>query len=198
MKLRLLFSFLLISLCFYPTNYAIADEVIPWLTGHFEVFGSSYFAVGGGTFVMDQGSGNTSFDAILDTIKTQYCDNDPCTQGYWHWSGPVTGGSLTIGILSAHGSPNFSGTITGGSLLYHNEVFGWCDSDCITEEFDFGFIGTWDTGWTSTGRVWFGTDDGLGYGYLDIKTVTPEPGTIALLVPGIIGLWSVMHRKLSR
>jgi len=118
----------------------------------------------------------------------------------------ASGGSFTITGNGTNGIPNV--TIFKGS--FSGPVFWTLDSTSGTGSHYYtlsgSISGTWWNGATvsgattqlviSTGKGFFGgTTDVIG-GVTNITTV-PEPGTLALLGTGLLGLAGALHRKLK-
>ncbi len=120
------------------------------------------------------------------------------------------GGSFNIVGNGMNGVPNgaiFTGTFTSPVTL---TLLGTGPNGANTYSIQGSISGTWFAGGTAVGvtnQTWFGTfasgkngftgSASLGSGETIVSTVVPEPGTLALLGTGLIGLAGIARKKLK-
>jgi hypothetical protein len=115
------------------------------------------------------------------------------------------GGTFTITSNGTGGLPDgviFKGTFTGTTTWTENGTLG--GTSAVTYTLSGAISGTWYNGMTvSGGTAQLTIDTGpkgfqgcalLASGNTDI-TVTPEPGTLALLGTGLVGLAGIVRKK---
>jgi hypothetical protein len=202
MSSRSFFRFaLVVLLSGWAGSYAMADNVIPWLTGGFWFENQVYLPDGYGGLELNQpvGVGLLSFEPSLWNIETTtVCYDEDCTAGYTDETAEINGGPIALHIDSIYGSFNLAGTIGPNGSFEYWEEFGPCYDICQTSFAKFSFAGVWDSGWHSTGDLLAGSYNWMtGTGTLTMTTTAiPEPGTIALLTTASFGVCGALRRKL--
>ncbi len=198
-----------IAIVYASISGARADTIIPFYTGAFpsitmgNVWGPGGHSVGG-LLLYDGSDPNLFYDFSFGAPITNYQETPWCGYGCPQFvTGNIDSGSVSFSgdDSSGHYPPyDFNGNILPGGT-FSGEVV--CDpiSCAWDENVNFSFYSqSGSNGWYSRGSLSLsGGNDGSGgsdYGTLSMVTrATPEPSSILLFGPGIIGLWGVLRRR---